>query len=178
MATNNPGCLGGPLPGLFARWRQTFEDGTATSVEIDADRALVFDLIVEPRTFPHWLVGAQHIRATDDDWPATGTAFHHRVGLGPLTIEDSTRVIAVDPPDELVLEAAIGPLGSARVRFRLDGSSPTTVTFEEVPTAGPVRLLDRTAGFVITRASIWGRNRASLDRLKALIERTDDRPSA
>jgi hypothetical protein len=130
----------------------------------------VFDVLVEPRTFPDWLVGAQHIRATDDEWPAAGSAFHHRVGVGPFNVEDSTHVISVDRPDELVLEAAIGPFGSARVRFLLDGSSPTTVTFEEVPTTGPVRLLDRTAGFFVTRASIWGRNRASLDRLKTLIE--------
>jgi hypothetical protein len=44
------------------------------------------------------------------------------------------------------------------------------VTFEEVPTSGPVRFLDRTAGYFVTRASIWGRNRASLDRLKGQIE--------
>jgi len=44
------------------------------------------------------------------------------------------------------------------------------VRFEEVPSAGPVKLADRTGGFIATRASIWGRNRASLERLKHLIE--------
>jgi uncharacterized protein YndB with AHSA1/START domain len=167
---DSPGCLAQVPQGLLARWRHTFEHGTATSVDIDAERRVVFDHLVEPRTFPDWLVGAQHIRATDDGWPAAGTAFHHRVGFGPLTIEDSTHVVEVDRPDVLVLEAAIGPFGSARVRFRLDGSDPTTVTFEEVPSSGPVRLMDRTAGHLVARASIWGRNRASLERLKILIE--------
>ena len=155
---------------LPERWHRAVAEGTATTVTIDADRQVVFDHLVEPRTFPDWLLGAQHIRATDDAWPAVGSEFHHRVGVGPLTIQDSTRVVSVDAPDELVLEASIGPLGSARIRFSLRGTSPTEVRFEELPTTGPVRIADRTAAFFATRASIWGRNRASLERLKNLIE--------
>ena len=42
-------------------------------------RHRVFATLVTPETYPMWLVGAKHIRAVDDGWPAVGTKFHHRV---------------------------------------------------------------------------------------------------
>ena len=50
-------------------------------------------------------MGCKDIRAVDDGWPAEGSAFHHRVGLGgPLTVADSTKVVALVTPTLLVLE--------------------------------------------------------------------------
>ena len=58
---------------------------------------VVFDALVSPETYPEWLVGCREIRAVDTDWPAVQSRFHHRVGLvGPLTVEDSTKVLAIE----------------------------------------------------------------------------------
>ena len=36
------------------------------------DRTTVWEALLEPETYPHWLVGAQDIRAVDAAWPARG----------------------------------------------------------------------------------------------------------
>lgn len=139
-------------------------------VEISADPRTVFDFVTEPRTYPDWLVGAQDMRAVDDDWPQPGSQFHHRVGVGPLHIDDTTTVISVDRPDEFVLRASIGVLGAAVVRFSLDGAMPTRLTLEERPESGLIRLLGTAWGRLLLRPTIWGRNRVALQKLKTLIE--------
>lgn len=105
------------------------------------DRPRVFDIIADPNTYPHWLVGCREIRSVDDGWPAKGAKFDHRVGLvGPLTIPDSTEVLDVEPPSLLVLEARARPFGRARVEFRLDevhgaggDRAATRISLDEVP---------------------------------------------
>ena len=62
-----------------------------TSRQIDASPAAVFAVLVNPETYPKWLVGADRIRGVDPDWPAIGSKFHHVVGFGPFKIADSTR---------------------------------------------------------------------------------------
>ena len=62
-------------------------------VEIDAPPAAVFAVLVDPRTYPRWLIGAHEIRSIDADWPQPGSHFHHRVGVGPFTIPDSSKVL-------------------------------------------------------------------------------------
>ena len=79
----------------------------------------VFAALIEPHTYPHWLVGAQEIRDIDDDWPSPGSAFHHRVGLvGPLTVADLTKVIGIEEPRRLSLEVPPGHWG--------EGAPPST----------------------------------------------------
>jgi len=168
-AATTPEPSTGLVPGLM---NHVSRAGSATSVSIDADRETVFDHLVEPRTYPFWLTGAQEIREVDDDWPRVGSGFAHRVGLGPIQVHDTTTVVEIEAPTELVLHAAIGPIGSASVRFRLIGSHPTEVVFEETPATGTVRLVSLTLGRLLVRTSIWGRNRVSLERLKQLIEGT------
>ena len=41
-----------------------------------------FNVLVDPTTYPSWLVGAEEIRAVSDDWPAVGSRFNHVVGCG------------------------------------------------------------------------------------------------
>src|SRR5215204_4192576 len=97
---------------------------------------IVFDALVTPETYPDWLVGCREIRAVDADWPEVGSRFHHRVGLvGPLSVDDSTEVLAIDSPHQLVLEVRFRPLGRGKVTFTLEpgGLQDTVVTFEEVP---------------------------------------------
>jgi uncharacterized protein YndB with AHSA1/START domain len=99
----------------------------------------VFAALIDPETYPHWLVGARDIRAVDDDWPAPGTAFHHRVGLaGPLTVADLTKVIDIEKPHRLSLEVRARPLGRGRATFTLHATTgangtETVVELNEVP---------------------------------------------
>lgn len=144
--------------------------GAATTVvDIAADRQTVFDFLTEPRTYPDWLVGAQDMRAVEPEWPSPGARFHHRVGVGPFHIDDSTTVLELHAPDRLLLRASIGPLGTALVRFDLTGDETTRLTMEERPESGLVHLLG-IAGSPLLRASIWGRNRVALNQLTSLIE--------
>jgi len=146
---------------------------TATEIDISASPATTHAVLVDASTYPEWLVGAKRIRAVDPDWPAIGTSFHHAVGAGPLTIKDRTTVL--EHPDEqcLVLEAHIGPLGAARVRFSvapLDGGDATHLTVDEEPSSGLARLLWNTPARPLVAASLWGRNAVSLQSLRSLVE--------
>lgn len=141
----------------------------ANTVLIEAPPQRVFDVLVDPRTYPEWLVGAQHIRAVDDAWPAPGAQFHHRIGVGPLTVPGSTSVRRSDAPHELVLAAGMGPFGEASVRFVLEQvGDGTEVTVEEEPVRGPARLLWRGARSLVS-AALWGRNAMSLSALDRLV---------
>lgn len=127
----------------------------------------VFAAIADPRTYPHWLVGAKEMRSIDPTWPAPGSSFHHRVGLlGPLTIADRSSSCEIHAPELLVLEVRARPVGRARVTFRLstvDGGG-TEVVFSEEP-IGPARVLAPVAGPLAVV-----RNRRSLEHLERYLD--------
>jgi len=128
----------------------------------------VFAALVDPETYPHWLVGARDIRAVDDDWPAPGTAFHHRVGLvGPLKVADLTKVIDIEDRRRLSLEVRARPLGRGRATFTLDATgadgTDTVVEIDEVP----IGLLAPTRPLVDPLTSV--RNRRSLTQLEDFL---------
>ena len=108
------------------------------------------------------------VRGADDTWPAPGSRIHHSTGVGPLTIDDSTEVVACEPPDRLELLAHLGPLGSFRVEFRLHqvAADRTRVTMVE----GPVEGISKLAGPVGDAVGSV-RNKLSLARLKRMAER-------
>ena len=83
----------------------------------------MFAVLTDARSYEQWVVGCKEIRAVDDGWPAVGSAFHHRVGLGPLNVADRTEVIAIEPSRLLVLRARARPIGQARVTFELSGTA-------------------------------------------------------
>lgn len=100
----------------------------------------VYDALSDPETYPTWLVGCREIRSVDDDWPAEGAHFHHRVGLvGPLTVNDSTKALIAARPSHLALEVRFRPIGRGRVDFWLtDDPDPqglvrTRIDMDEVP---------------------------------------------
>jgi uncharacterized protein YndB with AHSA1/START domain len=102
----------------------------------------VFDTLVSPDTYPHWLIGARDIRAIDPGWPEPGSCFHHRVGLvGPLKVADSTKVVEVEPPRMLSLEVRARPFGRGLATFTLEpgvdpsgsGDPNTRLELDEVP---------------------------------------------
>jgi hypothetical protein len=127
---------------------------------------VIFALLLDPTTYPDWLVGAKKIRSVDESWPSPGSRFHHLVGIGPLTIADSTAVEAVDPPRMLVLRARARPAGVARVAIRLEAGADggTDVEMEEAPVSGPARWLHNP----LLDGAISARNRKSLHQLARL----------
>jgi len=125
----------------------------------------VFAVLADPYPYADWVVGAHRIRDADPGWPGLGTKLYHQVGRPPLGTRDFTRVIGVDPPHRLVLDAVARPFGMARVCLELrarDGG--TLVTFYEDPAGWvkPLRFLPPVQ--LLTRI----RNAESLRRLERL----------
>lgn len=129
----------------------------------------VWEVLATPPYYADWVVGSSEIRSWDEEWPAVGSRFYHRVGLKPLLIADHTEVIEAEPPWTLVLRAKARPLGVARVGMVIvshpAGSLVTMIEDPDVPLAGlfvppPVHALLRI------------RNGESLRRLRALAERS------
>ena len=137
-------------------------------VVIDASCERVFAVLSDGPRYHQWVMGAADVRAADEAWPAPGARIHHSTGAGPLTIDDSTEVVACEPPRRLELLAHLGPLGSFRVEFKLDAlaGNRTCVTMEEAPVEGVSRLAGP-VGDAVGRL----RNMLSLARLKTIAER-------
>jgi len=139
----------------------------STTLHVAAPPERVFALLADAWTYEEWVVGCKAIRAVDDGWPAPGATFHHSVGVGPLTVRDTTTVLESEPPRRLVLRARARPAGVARVEFELaeyDGG--TEIAIVEHPVSGPPALLHNPLqDWLIDR-----RNRESLERLKRLAE--------
>lgn len=126
----------------------------------------VFAALVDPATYPDWLVGAKAMRSVDADWPAPGSRFHHRVGIvPPVEVDDHSISLAVEPPRRLVMEVRARPFGRGRVEFRLEAADDGTVVhFDEVPIGLASVLRPVVAPLTASR------NTRSLDRLADLLE--------
>ena len=135
-------------------------------VATSADR--FFAVLADGWLYPLWVVGASHMRDVDPGWPAEGTSIHHRVGPWPLTVQDVTRVVAVEPGRILELDARVWPTGAARVRLTLtpESGNQTRVTMGEVFDRGPARLIPTTFQAALMRP----RNIESLRRLADIAE--------
>lgn len=133
---------------------------TTARVTIDAPLPEVWDVVVDARSYPEWLVGARKIRAVDDGWPAPGTAFHHEVGVGPLRIADRTRSIGVEENRRLKLDVRALPLMHGEVTIELRPSPGGTEVALEEHSIGWHRFL---APLVATLG--LARNHVSLDNL-------------
>lgn len=114
---------------------------SVTSRHVDAPVDAVASILADPRTYDGIVVGSRKVRWFDPRWPEEGTAFHHTVGFGPVTIRDKSTVVRNALPDELELAAGTRPLGVLQVVFRLaaDGAG-TRVEMEEGPLSGPLKL--------------------------------------
>jgi hypothetical protein len=126
-----------------------------------------FAVLADGWLYALWVVGASHIRAVDDDWPAVGSHIHHSVGPWPFTLNDSTKVLAADPPHFLELEARLWPAGAAWIRLTITEVEPysTVVKMAERANSGPARLLPG----LLQDSLLLPRNRESLSRLADLI---------
>ena len=139
-----------------------------TSIHVGAPPERVFAVLADARSYERWVVGCKTIRAVDANWPAAGSTFHHSVGVGPLTLRDSTTVQESRAPERLVLRARARPTGVARVELDLSArDGGTDVVMSEVPVEGPTALAhNRLQDWLIHR-----RNTETLRRLKQLAER-------
>jgi uncharacterized protein YndB with AHSA1/START domain len=142
---------------------------------IKATPETVFGVLADGHAYERWLVGCKKIRAVDDDWPAPGSRFHHRVGIaGPLTLDDNTLSLECEQPRGLVLEARARPAGVARVEFVLehDGAGGCVVTIHEEPVRGPAKLIHNP----LLDALVSARNEKSLKQLRVLSETATSAP--
>ena len=127
----------------------------------------VFNLLSDAGGYVRWVVGCQQVRQSDRAWPEPGSSFEHRLGFGPLRLQDITTVVESSPPRRLVLRARAWPLGEAIIEFRIrpkrDG---TEVEMRQKAAAGPIAALDNPLQDFVTSL----RDRESLRRLRRLAE--------
>jgi hypothetical protein len=138
-----------------------------TSRTLAASRSAVWDVLIDPHTYPDWLIGAASIRGVDDTWPNVGSRFRHRVGLGWLSIPDHSEVLDIDPGRMLRLEVEARPLIAGVVTFELvSDATGTVVAVEEEP-------LLRIIGNIVRPVmdpTIHLRNHRSLRRLDRIVQ--------
>lgn len=143
-------------------------------IDVAAPAERVFAVLAEPRAYARWVVGSRQIRRADPSWPEPGSAFDHAVGIGPLRLQDSSRVEACEPPWRLRLLVMARPLTRAWVTLHLTPTADgTRVTMEEHAADGRSRLLLNR----LTDPLVGWRNQESLRRLKALAEGREPLPN-
>jgi uncharacterized protein YndB with AHSA1/START domain len=138
-----------------------------TSRTLAASRSAVWDVLIDPHTYPDWLIGAASIRSVDDTWPSVGSRFRHRVGIGWLSIPDHSEVLDIDPGRMLRLMVEARPLIAGVVTFELvSDATGTVVAVEEEP-------LLRIIGNIVRPVmdpTIHLRNHRSLRRLDRIVQ--------
>lgn len=135
---------------------------------VDASVDTVFAVLANPRAYAYFVVGTKRVREFDPAWPKVGSAFHVTLGFGPLMLRDATRVVELEQPQRLVLEAGLGPIGQNLTAFRLESHGRRTeVELEEHPIRGPAAKVWNPA---LDRV-LWLRNAELLRRLKKRAER-------
>ena len=127
----------------------------------------VFVHLLDPWRYPEWLLGASTMRDVDDSWPEVGSSFHHRVGFGPLKVNDRSKVLEIEPPTRLVLHVRATPALQAIVTFTVEPTSEGSILWlEEHPALKLGQLLRP-----ILDPPTHVRNKASLRNLADLMHR-------
>lgn len=107
------------------------------STVVLAPARVAFGLLEDPKSFERLVAGARRIRRFDPRWPDEGSMIHHTIGLPPLVIRDTTRVLAMREPDFVRLEARVGPLGALLVEFEFTAAAGgCRVVVREQPRSG------------------------------------------
>lgn len=128
----------------------------------------IFDVLADGRSYGHWVVGSREIRDVEAAFPAAGSCFHHRVGVGPVTWTDHTEVLEYQRPRRMRLRAKVRPLGTAHVTVELVAMPDGTTRVTLVEGAGDS--LSRVLFHPLTHLLVRGRNKESLRRLKEMAE--------
>lgn len=127
----------------------------------------VFAVLEDPYTYEYWVVGNKRIRSVEERWPQPGAKFHHTIGIGPVATRDETRVVRIEAPHLLELDAHGWPAGQARVTLLVQqGDRRTRVEIIEEPTAGPAKWLHNP----VLDAAAHARNTVALRRLARVAE--------
>jgi hypothetical protein len=129
----------------------------------------VFAVLADGWTYSDWVVGTVHIRDVDEAWPAPGSKLHHKAGPWPLSLHDSSTVVACEPGRSLTMKAGLWPLGQAEVKIDIEplGTTASRVTMKEDFEAGPLLFLRNKINDLI----LHRRNIESLRRLADVAER-------
>jgi uncharacterized protein YndB with AHSA1/START domain len=134
---------------------------------VEASPDEVWAVLADGWLYPLWVVGATRLRDVTGGWPAKGAKIHHSVGVWPLTIDDESEVVEVEPGTMLKLRAAAWPLGEASVTLHLHPSGVhTEVVIEEDASSGPSKLVPQP----IRRKMLEIRNVETLKRLAYVAE--------
>jgi uncharacterized protein YndB with AHSA1/START domain len=141
-------------------------------IELPASPEQVFEILIDPYTFPKWVVGAKRIRGVDPDWPRPGSCFHHASGAGgDVTVKDKTELVTMNPPMSLVLQAYLRPLGIVRIRMLMErGSKEGTTLFTVTESPAPGTKLTKVKRLLDPALSV--RNSKSLKCLEKLVRET------
>ncbi|MEU4236131.1 SRPBCC family protein [Actinoplanes sp. NPDC026619] len=136
---------------------------------IQASAEQVFAVLADGWAYSDWVVGTAHIRDVDSGWPAVGARLHHKAGPWPLSLQDSSTVLAMTPDRRLKLKAGLWPLGEATVDIVLEPAGPdaTRVTMHEEFDKGFLIWMRNKVNDVL----LHGRNTEALSRLADLAER-------
>lgn len=134
---------------------------------IAASPETIFDLLMDAYSYEQWVVGCKQIRGVDPDWPAVGSKFHHKVGVGPIEVQDNTKIVAAERPHHVRLEVRARPAGVGIVDMTMEADGDETiVTMVEYPTRGIARFTHTP----FQEGLIKARNLETLRRLKHLAE--------
>jgi uncharacterized protein YndB with AHSA1/START domain len=116
---------------------------SVTETYVNAPPEAVFDVLADPCSYQHWVVGASRTRRWDRTWPKPGSRFHHTQGAFGIGLPDNTEVVAANPPRQLVLEARFRPFAINKVEMRMrPRGRGTHVTMVEYPTGGLAAKVD------------------------------------
>lgn len=161
---------------------------SVNEITVEAPPATVWEVLADPPTYEEWVVGNKAIRDYDPAWPAPGTEFHHKVGFGPVAVNDKTVSLEATPPSLAAPAASVGgttvprgrlvmnvralPAGHGIVTFELtENAGGTTVRMEELPAGGPAKLVAPVLDPLIKL-----RNVETLRRLKRVAEKRHRAP--
>ncbi|MFJ4675450.1 MULTISPECIES: SRPBCC family protein [unclassified Kitasatospora] len=129
---------------------------------IDSPPAQVWDLLADAHSYAQWVVGTQDILGADDRWPEVGAELRFRVGIGPVTLEDTCVVRICESGRRLELEAKAAPFGTARIAFTLiPWGRHTLLLLDEHPLRGLGARLENP----LTELALHLRNRRLLGNL-------------
>src|SRR4051812_26733304 len=130
----------------------------------------VFAVLADGWTYSDWVVGTVHIRDVDEHWPQVGAELHHKAGPWPLSLQDSSTVLAVVPGRSLKLRAGLWPLGAAVVEIILDPltTGGTRITMKEDFESGPLLFIRNKINDLV----LHRRNIESLRRLTDIVLRS------
>jgi uncharacterized protein YndB with AHSA1/START domain len=90
---------------------------------IEAPPSAVWKVLCDPYAYPRWVVGTDRTVEADPGWPAPDSKFKVRIFRGYC---DYTHSREIDPEKRIVLDAAGGPFGAARIVIELHGDETGT----------------------------------------------------